>query len=170
MDATERMGTTKNRSMAQRAALGAAVGVFAGVPQVLAAQLVGKLVGRRSRADIGPRFVHRASWWARKPLSRPAHWSVAGLFHFAYAAAWGAAYAACVEAAGVRRIPPLLGGGALGALIYAVAFSRFGVATLARTERPPDRRGKHEWAVHLVSPFSFSLVLASTYRWWRGRI
>jgi hypothetical protein len=154
---------------ARRVALGGAAGFFAGMPQVLAAQVVGKLAGSRRQADIGPRFVQRASEKAGEPLSRPARWSLAGLFHFAYSAGWGAAYAAAIEATGMHRVPPALTGGLLGALIYALAFSRLGVATLTGTERHPDRRGERDWAVHLTSAFSFALILAYSYRWCRLR-
>lgn len=158
---------TKLRPLAGRLALGVASGVLAGEPQVLVAQLVGKMAGSRARADVGPRLVHRASQWAGRPLSRPARWSLAGLLHFAYAAVWGAAYAAALEPVGAQRASPYVTGGALGALIYAIAFSRLGLTTLTHAERHPDRRGKRDWAVQLTSAFSFALTLAYTYRWCR---
>jgi hypothetical protein len=169
MDATDRGSTPQRWALPRHVALGIAAGCFAGVPQVLAAQLVGKLVGSRGRADVGPRLVHRASQWAGRPLSRPAHWSLAGVLHFAYAAGWGAAYAATIETAGAHRVPSVITGGTLGALIYAIAFSRLGLTTLTGAERHPDRRGEHEWAVQLTSAFSFALVLTYTYRWGRER-
>ncbi len=169
MSDEKRDGESQAWTFARRVALGAAAGIFAGVPQVLAAQLVGGLVGSRGKADIGPRFVQRASEKAGESLSRPARWSLAGLFHFAYSAGWGAAYAAAIESTGAHRVPPLLTGGPLGALIYALAFSRLGAATLTGTERHPDRRGERDWAVELTSAFSFALILAYCYRWCRQR-
>ena len=165
MSGNERHDTPARWDLARRVALGVATGLFAGIPQVLAAQTVGALVGRRDRADIGPRFVQRVAERTGHSPSRPARWSLAALFHFGYAAGWGAAYAAAVEVAGIRRGPPLLTGGLLGGLIYAVAFSRLGAATKSHTERHPDRRSGHEWAVQFTSAFSFALTLAYCYRW-----
>ena len=169
MSDAERDSEPKTWMPARRVALGVAAGLFAGVPQVLAAQIVGALVGSRSRADIGPRFVQRVGEKAGSPPTRPVRWSLAAAFHFAYSAGWGAVYSAVIESTGARRIPPTISGGLLGGLIYALAFSRLGGATLTGTERHPDRRGERDWAVQLASAFSFALILAHTYRWCRGR-
>jgi hypothetical protein len=155
--------------LVRRAVLGSAAGLFAGIPQVLAAQAVGGLAGDRSQADVGPRFVQRAAWLFRRSPSRPQRWSLATLFHFGYAAGWGAAYGPVVGAAGAERVPPLLAGGLLGTFIYGVAFSRFGAGTRTFTERHPDRRNEREWAVLLTSAFSYALVLAYSYRWLDGQ-
>ena len=149
----------------RRVALGIVAGLFAGIPQVLAAQAVGALVGKRSEADVGPRFVQRTARLFRRAPSRPERWSLAGLFHFVYAAGWGTAYGTLVGAAGADRVPPPLAGGLLGALIYGVAFSRVGAGTLTHTERHPDRRSEQDWMVLLTSAFSFALTLAYSYRW-----
>src|SRR5437588_115933 len=69
---------------------GVTAGWIAGIPQVLVAQAGGRLLGIRERADIGPRFVRRAAEYAGRPLSTPMHWLLAGVFHFEYAALWGA--------------------------------------------------------------------------------
>jgi hypothetical protein len=169
MSKSARDSSTKTRTPARRVALGMAVGCFAGVPQVLLAQLNGALAGSRRQADVGPRLVQRLGRLAGRSPSRPERWSLAALFHFAYAAGWGAAYAAAIEVVGVRRVPPALAGGALGALIYAIAFSRLGVGTLTGAERHPDRRGERDWIVQLTSAFSFALILAYAYRWSRER-
>lgn len=160
---------SKGWQLARRVAAGVAFGLVAGVPQVLAAQIVGGLVGKRRQADVGPRFVQRVEKKLGRSPSRSERWSLATVFHFGYAAAWGAFYAVTVEATGARRVPPILPGGLLGALIYTLAFSRLGAGTQAGSERHPNRRGKHDWAVQLTSAFSFALTLAYTYRWWRGR-
>jgi hypothetical protein len=166
----EGRGDTSNvPPVIRRAALGVAAGLFAGIPQVLAAQAAGGLVGDRSQADVGPRFVQRTARLFRRSPSGPQRWSLAALFHFGYAAGWGAAYGAVVGAAGTARVPPPLAGGLLGSLIYGVAFSRLGAGTLTFTERHPDRRGEREWAVLLISAFSYALTLAYNYRWLDGR-
>lgn len=155
--------------LARRLAIGVAAGLFAGVPQVLAAQVVGGMVGKRKEADVGPRFVQRVGQKLGKRPSRPERWWLAGAFHFSYSAGWGIAYSTACEVAGARRMSPALSGGLLGAVIYSVAFSRLGAGTLVGAERHPDRREERDWAVQLTSAFSFALILAYTYRWWRGR-
>lgn len=155
--------------LVRHAALGIAVGLLAGIPQVLAAQAAGGLVRDRSQADIGPRFVQRVARLFLHSPSRGERWSIAALFHFGYAAGWGAAYGAVVGTVGVARVSPLLAGGLLSALIYGVAFSRLGAATLTHTERPPDRRSEREWFVLLTSAFSYALILAYGYRWLDGK-
>ena len=169
MDDMQRAGSPKVSALARRAARGMVVGCVAGIPQVAMAQLMGLLVGSRERADVGPRIVQHAAQEAGKSLSRPARWSLATVLHFAYAAFWGALYAPIVEAAGGRRVPPALGGSLLGALIYALAFSRLGMGTVTGAERHPDRRSGHEWAVQATSALTFSLTLAYLNRWLRER-
>ena len=148
---------------------GVAAGWFAGIPQVVLAQAVGLLVGSRERADIAPRFLRQVARHTGSPLSRPMQWLLGGVFHFEYAAGWGASYAVAAELLGAKRVPPALGGGVLGALIYTAAFSRIGAATQTGAERHPDERRGYEWAVQLTSAFSYGLTMAYTYRWLRER-
>jgi hypothetical protein len=169
MDDQGQENAARRWPLARRVAIGIAAGLFAGVPQVLAAQFVGGLVGDREKADVGPRFIQRVGKKLGKAPSRPERWSLAAVFHFGYSAGWGAVYSAAIEATGARRVQPVVTGGLLGALIYALAFSRLGAGTLVGAERHPKRRGERDWAVQLTSAFSFALTLAHTYRWWRGR-
>jgi hypothetical protein len=156
-------------TLVRRVTAGMAVGFLAGIPQVLAAQAVALALGRRERADIAPRFVQRAAEHLGQSLSRPARWTLALVFHFGYAVWWGGAYAATIEALGVRRVPPALGGGLLGAVIYTLAFSRIGMGTATRAERHPERRGLRDWIVQATSVLSFSLIVAYGYRGLRER-
>ncbi len=148
---------------------GVTAGWIAGIPQVLVAQVVGHVLGLRERADIGPRFVKRAAELSGRPLSPPMHWLLGAVFHFEYAASWGMGYALAVEPLGARRVPPLLSGGLLGAVIYALAFSPLGAATRTGTERPPERRSGAETLVHCAAAWSFALTLSYAYRWLRER-
>src|SRR4051794_35872221 len=93
---------------------GAVIGCCAGIGQVVGAEAVGILVGRRERADVAPRLVQRPAERFGESLSRPLRWFLATVFHFGYAAGWGAAYALARETRGVRRIPSWLAGGLLG--------------------------------------------------------
>lgn len=169
MSGDEHENSAQGGAVARRIILGTAVGFVAGIPQVLAAQAVALLLGRRERADIAPRFMQRAAERLGKSLSRPARWGLAAAFHFGYALWWGGAYAAAVEAVGARRVPPAVGGGLLGAVIYTLAFSRIGAGTATGAERHPDRRGWRDWAIQAVSVLSFSLTLAYGYRGLRER-
>lgn len=148
---------------------GVTAGWIAGIPQVLVAQAVAHLLGIRERADIGPRFVRRAAEHAGRPLSTPMHWLLGGVFHFEYAAGWGAAYALAVEPLDAGRVPPLLGGALLGGAIYATAFSPLGAATRTGAEREVEQRSAGETLVHGASALSFALVASFTYRWLHER-
>lgn len=148
---------------------GALAGFFAGIPQVVAAQVVGAAVGDRQRADIAPRLVQRVAERCGTSVPRPARWTLAMLFHFAYATMWGVVYVAAREALDQRRLPPPLGAGMLGGAIYTLAFSRLGVGTQVGSEPRPARRGGREWAVHWTSVLSFSLTMAYGERWLRER-
>jgi hypothetical protein len=169
MDNREQGGTARGARWPRDAAVGAVLGCLAGVVQVVAAQAVGLLVGRRERADIAPRFMQRTANRFGTSLSRPLRWLLATVFHFGYAAGWGAAYAVAREARATRQVPPWLAGGLLGMLIYALAFSRFGAGTRVGSESHPDRRDESEWAIHGTSAFSFALAVAYGYRYLRGR-
>jgi hypothetical protein len=148
---------------------GVAAGWLAGIVQVLLAQLVGLIVGRRERADVGPRFLRRASEYQGRHPSPLTSWLLSGVFHFEYAAGWGALYAAIVEGIGWRRVPPVLDAIAMGGIIYAAAFSSIGAGTQTGAERPPERRGTSEVLVHLTAAFSFAVTAAVSYRWIRAR-
>ncbi|HEY3108264.1 MAG TPA: hypothetical protein VGL23_05895, partial [Chloroflexota bacterium] len=116
---------------------GVAAGLFAGVPQVLIAQAIEKPLGLPSeKADIGPRFVKRVGEQLDEPLPPAAHWGLAALFHFGYAAGWGALYGLVDR---LLRPPPAVAGPILGAVIYAAAFSPWGVGTQTGTEPDPER-------------------------------
>ena len=161
--------TVRTWTLARGATAGMAVGFLAGVPQVLAAQIVAMLLGRRERADIAPRFVQHAAEQLGQSLSPPVRWTLAMAFHFGYAAWWGAAHAAAIEALAARRVPPALSGGLLGAIIYTLAFSRTGMGPAIGAERHPDRRGWRDWLVQATSVLSFSLIVAYGYRGLRER-
>lgn len=148
---------------------GVTAGWIAGIPQVLVAQAVAHLLGIRERADIGPRFVRRAAEHAGRPLSTPMHWLLGGVFHFEYAASWGALYALIVEPIGARRVPSLLGGALLGGAVYTAAFSPLGAATRTGTERETEQRSAGETIVHCLAALSFALTASFAYRWLRER-
>jgi hypothetical protein len=141
--------------------LGAAAGLVAGIPQVLLAQLVARVLGLPAdQADIGPRFVQRLTERLDASLHEPARWLLAGVFHFGYAAWWGVLYALLQ---GWRPAQPHVGGPLLGALIYTLAFSPWGAATQTGTEEPAERRPTRKTLLHWTAALSFALTLAYTY-------
>lgn len=148
---------------------GVAAGWIAGIPQVVVTQVEGLAVGARHRADIGPRFIARAAQHGGRPLPRSEQWLLAGVFHFEYAALWGALYALALEPLGPRRVPPLLGGSLLGVVIYTAAFSLVGGATRTGAERPPEQRRPHETLLQWSAALSFALTNAFVYRWLREK-
>ena len=147
---------------------GVTAGLIAGIPQVVATQVETGLLGMpRTQADIGPRFVRRlAQRFVGATPSSPTEWLFATLFHFGYAAQWGALYALCQER---RPTPPLVGGPMLAGLIYTLAFSLWGAATQTGTERQPARRRLRETLLHWTAALSFSLSTAYLYDWLRRK-
>ena len=149
-------------------ARGVTAGLVAGIPQVVATQIEVSFFGLpREQADIGPRFVRRlAQRFVGTTPSTPTEWLFATLFHFGYAAQWGALYALCQE---WRPTPPLAGGSMLAGLIYTLAFSPWGAATQTGTERHPARRRHRETVLHWTAALSFSLSTSYLYDWLRRR-
>ena len=140
---------------------GAALGLVAGIPQVLLTQLEARLLGLPGdQADIGPRFVHRVGEHLDSPPRRAERWLLAGAFHFGYAAGWGVLYALLQR---WRPARPHVGGPLLAALIYALAFSPWGAATQTGTERPVQTRPTRETLLHWTAALSFSMSLAYMY-------
>lgn len=148
---------------------GVTAGWIAGIPQVVLAQLVARLLGVRERADLGPRFMRTAAAHAGSRVPTPMHWLLGGVFHFELAAGWGALYGLLVDWRGHRRVPSLFGGLVLTALIYLATFSPLGAATRTGAERQVGRRDRRETLVHWVSALAFGLTDALTYRWLRER-
>src|SRR5205085_2034675 len=115
----------------------------------------------------GPRFIARAGEHEGRPLPPVVQWLLGAVFHFEYAALWGALYALAVEPLGARRVPPPFGGSVLGAVIYTAAFSPLGGATRTGAERPVQERSPQEWLLHSSAALSFALTTAFVYRWLR---
>lgn len=142
---------------------GVVAGLLAGIPQVLLTQLEVRLLGLpEQQADIGPRFAARLGQRAGLPPSSTKAWWLAGLFHFGYAGMWGAPYTFVDRTSG---LPPSVGGALLAGLIYLLAFSPWGAASKAGSERPPERRRTRETILHWTAALSFSLSIAYLERW-----
>jgi hypothetical protein len=120
-------------------------------------------------ANIAPRFVQRLAERAGRSLPDSWRWALGTLFHYGYGAFWGALYALLEGWLAARRRPPppLLGGAALGAVLYALAFSRLGLAVQAGTERPPERRPAAKTAMAWSVALTFGLVTATLTPRWR---
>jgi hypothetical protein len=143
-------------------------GALAGLVAAAAQVAVGKaeevlLLPPGEDSDIAPRFVERLAEHAGKSLPDSWRWALGTLFHFGYGTSWGALYALLEGwlAARRRAPPPLLGGAALGAVLYALAFSRLGMAVQTGTERPPARRPAAKTAVAWAVALTFGLVTAT---------
>jgi len=152
----------RRNSIGRSVLAGVIAGLLAGIPQVVLTQLEAWLLPSTPRhsADIGPRFLKRLSQHFDADLEREHHWLLAGAFHFAYAAWWGAFYAMLQR---WRPAQPHVGGPLLAALIYTMAFSPWGLATATGTERDPNERETDETLLHWTAALSFSLSLAYLY-------
>jgi hypothetical protein len=146
---------------------GVGIGLMAGIPQVVLTQAVARVLPLPDeQADIGPRFVQRLAHHAEVDTSRPVHWVLAAAFHFGYAAWWGGFYALVQD---WRPAQPHVGGPLLGALIYTLAFSPWGVATRTRAETPAEHRQGRETLLHWTAALSFGLITAYVYDWLEAR-
>jgi hypothetical protein len=151
-----------------KAGVGALAGLAASIPQVLATQLMARVLDLpREHADIGPRFVQRLAERLEQPASPAVHWLLAALFHFAYAAGWGALYGA-IQAQ--IQAPPAAGGATLAGAIYTLAFSRVGAATQTGSERHPERRRRRELVLHWTPAVTFSFITAFGFEWLDRRL
>lgn len=124
---------------------GVAAGLLASVIQVA----IGKtedlaFLPEWEDSNIAPRLVDRLARDLGEDLSPTAEWTLGTAFHLGYGAFWGASYAAARERTGVD---PLVGGTALGALIWGITFPRWGGAVQTQTERPPEQR---TWRMEVV--------------------
>lgn len=148
-----------SQSLASTLARGAAAGVGAAVIQAAIGKTEEKLLlPPWEDADIAPRLMERLGEMAGVEIDDATKWVLGTVFHFGYGAAWGMLYAAATEK---RRVNPLLGGLALGGLIYAITFPRWGGAVQTGTERPPEARTREMElvAASVTSGFGVSTAL-----------
>jgi hypothetical protein len=117
---------------------GSAAGLLASVVQVaVGAAESALLLPPHEDANIAPRLMDRLARDLGQELPLEAEWALGTVFHFGYGALWGALYGIAEDK---LRPPPLVGGAALGGLIYAITFPRWGGAVQTQVERPPEVR------------------------------
>jgi hypothetical protein len=147
---------------------GVAAGVGASIIQVIIGRAEEKLLPLPDHEDanIAPRFVDRLAEKAGIETSSTHNWALGTLFHFGYAAFWGAGYALVVQD---RKVPPLLGGTLLGGLIYSLAFTRWGVAVQSKAERPPEKRTTRMSIVAWSVALSYGVATGLLYHWPKAR-
>lgn len=111
-------------------------------------------------ADIAPRLVKALARQAGTDVSPAQKWVLGTLFHYAYGAGWGAAYALGRELSGTT---PARGGGLMGGLIYGLTFPPGGLGEKTRAERPRERRTRRMELVALSVSAGFGLAAALCY-------
>lgn len=140
---------------------GVEAAILASVPQVLLPKLEERLfLSEQESADLGPRIIERLARRFENPLPEDIKWLGASVFHFGYAALWGALYAVAYER---RPVPPWLGGLGLGGLIYLITFPRWGAAVVTGIEKPPRERTWRMEAVLLTAPLVFGIGTGLLY-------
>ena len=153
----------------------AAAGLLAGLAASTVQSAIGFFIDRallptRHDNNIAPRLVHRSSRRVGYRSSPAQDWLLGVLFHFFYGAGWGALYG---PVRAHLRAPRLALGGALGGLLYLLAFSRIGLGTRTGTEEPPDRRPLHKQLALVAVAFTDASALARLYdpiaRWLGAR-
>ena len=150
-------------SYGMAAARGAVAGAAGSVVQTGIGLALDKfLLPPKQHNNIAPRLVKRLAQLTGRGEHGPRDWTLGTLFHVGYGVGWGAFL-------GVARrgtaLPPLPLGALTGGLIYALAFSKRGVATVTATEPPPQVR---DWRTHtsLVSvAWGYALVTAFLDQW-----
>lgn len=110
-------------------------------------------------ANIAPRLMDRLARDVGEEMPLEAEWLLGTLFHFGYGATWGVLYALLDERVDVH---PAVGGTALGAVIYALTFPRWGVAVQTQVERPPRQRTRRMSLVAASVALTFGLTTAYT--------
>lgn len=141
--------------------LGAGAGAVGGIVQPTVGKLEGKLFFPPNQDTNIPRHFVEAME-DRTDMHPPEEITEAAAltFHVGYALFWGAAYATAREKWGLQPIP---GGIGLGALLYALAFSRMGAGVEAGNASPPDGRSPREWLLHTTMPLVYGLTTSHVY-------
>ena len=117
---------------------GAAAGMVGSLVQAgVGASESALLLPEHEDANIAPRLMDRLARDLGEDLPLELEWLLGTLFHFGYGAAWGMLYALAEDELG---IPPSWGGLAMGGVIYAITFPRWGGAVQTQVERPPEQR------------------------------
>jgi hypothetical protein len=151
----------KESSLIVSLAAGVAAGAIGGIVQ----PAVGKLdeilfFPPDEDTDIPRHLVSALTRRAGSRLPASEELLVATLFHIGYAFFWGAAYGGVVRS---HRVSPLLGGLALGGVLYTAAFSRIGIGTLVGSEPPPGKRRPRQTALTIAMPLVFGLTTAAVF-------
>jgi hypothetical protein len=137
---------------------GAAAGLAASVVQTGVGLALDRLLLPHGHDNnIAPRLVDRVARRAGHHTPSAVDWAMGTAFHLGYGVGWGALFGVIRRRS---RAPGLLLGGALGAVLYGLAFSRVGFGTQAGAEAPPDARPWQK-QVSLVSvAMAYALALA----------
>ena len=137
---------------------GALAGTAASVVQAaIGASESALMLPEHEDANIAPRLVDRIAGDLGEDLPLEAEWILGTLFHVGYGATWGMLYALAEDE---LNLHPAVGGAALGALIYAITFPRWGVAVQTDVERPPEARTTRMTFVAASVAMSFGLATA----------
>lgn len=137
---------------------GAAAGMVGSLAQAgVGATESALILPEHEDANIAPRLMDRLARDLGEDLPLELEWLLGTLFHFGYGAGWGMLYALVEEE---LDIPPALGGVAMGSLIYALTFSRWGGAVQTQVERSPERRTNRMTFVAASVALTFGLTTA----------
>jgi hypothetical protein len=141
---------------------GSAAGLLASVVQVAVGAAESALIlPPHEDANIAPRLMDRLARDLGAELPLEAEWALGTLFHFGYGATWGAIYGMAEEQ---LEPHPLVGGAALGALIYAITFTRWGGAVQTQVERPPEVRTRRMTFVAASVAMTYGIATAYATR------
>jgi hypothetical protein len=140
---------------------GVVAGVIGSTIQVTVGLLIDKfLLPREHDNNIAPRFITRIFQKKGDPPNLVRDWTLGTLFHFGYGVGWGSLFGLVRRWSGISS--PLIGG-AMGLLIYLLAFSRIGAGTKTGTEVHPGRRDWRKQLSLLAVAWTYSMSTAVIY-------
>lgn len=140
-------------------ARGAAAGLIGSIVQAAVGATESALfLPDHEDANVAPRLMDRLARDMGKEMPLEAEWALGTLFHLAYGATWGALYGLADDR---LEIPPLLGGLALGGVIYGITFPDWGGAVQTQVERPQEARTRRMSVV--VGSITLGFGLATAY-------
>src|SRR5690606_9554089 len=108
-------------------------------------------------ANIAPRLMDRLARDIGKDMPIELEWILGTLFHFGYGASWGILYSLVDEEFDLH---PAIGGAAMGGIIYAITFPRWGGAVQTQVERPPETRTRRMTFVAASVALTFGVSTA----------
>ena len=161
------MTATQGTSLLQSAGTGALAGMSGAVIQVAVGLLIDKLLlPPQHDNNIAPRVMTRLFQKRGDRPNRLRDWTLGTLFHIGYGLFWGVSFSLARR---WTRIPSRFLGLVMAALIYLLAFSKFGAGTKTGTEEHPRRRPDNKQLSLVAVVLTFTTTAVLSHNWLERR-